>query len=357
MKNRYIYPMAKALAGTTLLLAAGCASATTDGDANRPQVRQVAQPEAPQWKAFEEASPAGATATHAPDHALREGDGASAAAVGEEPASGDPEAILARARDLVLGAESYRVESTGRTSGSMYSVDGTPLDLVWETSIVYHRFEPSMQSETKLSIFNGTRTTETSATYTYVVDGFAYLRSAPIYPAPETVQFPWMKATLTPRLSQELGLAELGEGDNLWMRPEQVRYLRSEEVDGVDCHVLATTASEAERLALIGEEVGYGAYPMEWFDAYDGHTVVPVAESVLWIDKDSGYLLMLERKTVLDQTASPDWPPPWSIGLGATDVYTTTLSSRVYDYNHAPAVTLPPDAASATEVPPNSFMH
>jgi hypothetical protein len=272
-------------------------------------------------------------------------DAVSTSAAGSPDAPGDAEAILERAVALASAADSYTIDSEIRVEASALSTDAGALDTWIRRSVVLDQADGAMRvsSSSPLSA-NGAGAPTTNEIYAFA--DYAYLRTA--MPGRDAV---WEKTRVTPDLTNSPILTQFRDLPVGWVNPDDIAYVRGDTLDAIACHVLRIVANSDQRLSYAAAGLGHPPFPLQSAGISDGYATVPVADSIVWIDAASGYLLRAESEVVVDGSRLGELST-----FGTVPSSRTTRVDRFAGYNSAPPVALPIEAGAATEVSAEEFL-
>jgi hypothetical protein len=127
---------------------------------------------------------------------------------------------------------------------------------------------------------------------------------------------------------------------------KDVKFLRYETFDGSECYVLSVAPDMQKILSWVGKDLPAGLNETN-LDAVS--KMFKSVSYTLWIAKDTGYIRNLDASMRLELT--PDQFNTGEIVDFSSLVSDITMNLKMFDYNKAITVTLPPEASQAMEFP------
>jgi hypothetical protein len=133
--------------------------------------------------------------------------------------------------------------------------------------------------------------------------------------------------------------------------PAKVEYLRTETVDGVDCYVLSVSPNPEQLVKWLNEQnVNSGS--LDWQDLVSNTDAFSNFSLLYYVAKDSNLIMRMVTDMTIELSAA-------EAGASDTDFdniqMNVKMDMKLFDHNQAFSVTLPDEAASATEVSEDIF--
>jgi hypothetical protein len=161
----------------------------------------------------------------------------------------------------------------------------------------------------------------------------------------------WMKLPATDTAKETFNMNPIDQQLGPLDSPVKIEYLRSEVVDGIDCHVLAVTP-DMQALAewLTAQETG--GEDTDWQDLVNYSDVFKEFSYVCYVTKETNYLKRLIVNMVMEYTAEEAGESPETFDKMTMNI---SMDMNMYDHNKPFSITLPDEAANATEVSEDIF--
>jgi hypothetical protein len=156
----------------------------------------------------------------------------------------------------------------------------------------------------------------------------------------------WIKMPATEEYTGSLNLDEVHAQMGPLESPVKIEFLRLERVDGLDCYMLSVTPNMTALGQWLTEEQGPNE-GFSWEEMVKLSEIFKKIEYTCYVTRDSNYLKRISSSIVMEYTSE-------QAGVAAGEFDKMMMEIRadmnLYDYDMPFSVTLPDEAASATEV-------
>lgn len=180
----------------------------------------------------------------------------------------------------------------------------------------------------------------------YIVDNILYMNL--IMP----VGAQWVKSKRTDALEQKLDLNMADEQLKLLNSTSNLTFLKFERIDDSPCYVINITPTTAALVSWMNEQQSSGSTGIDW-SKVDISKVFKNIAYICWIAEDNNYLVRMDCDVLADLSYQ-------DVGATISDFEKMTMgikmSMNFYDYNKPTSIVLPPEAAGATEISPDTLL-
>ncbi len=162
----------------------------------------------------------------------------------------------------------------------------------------------------------------------------------------------WMKIPMSPALAEEFNLNTVDEQMEPLDSPVKIEYLRSEEVDGLDCYVLSITPDMDELAKWLNEQAAVSG-GVDWQGLVDYSEIFKKMSYICYVTKESNLMKRMVIDMVMDYNAEQvgDYS-----GEFDTMLMNIKMDMTLYDQNKPFTIILPDEAAGAIEVSEDMFL-
>ncbi len=161
----------------------------------------------------------------------------------------------------------------------------------------------------------------------------------------------WIKVQRSSELEKTLNLNTAKQQIKLINSPSSIEYLRTEEVNGVECYVLSISPNKSE-LANWLDEQATSSENLDWQNLVNDSSAFKDFTLYCYLAKDSYLIMRMTTNMVIELSSA-------QAGANPSDFDTMKMSLNIdmllYDHNVPYTLTLPEAAASAEEVSSDIF--
>ncbi|MDD5082368.1 MAG: hypothetical protein PHU08_03245 [Dehalococcoidales bacterium] len=154
----------------------------------------------------------------------------------------------------------------------------------------------------------------------------------------------WVKTRTTQEIIQSWDM--VSQQLELLAAPKEIKFLTSENVDGIPCYVISVTPNIATLGKWLSQQQSTGGQNFDW-SSLDLTNLLKELSYKYWIAKDTHLLAKLQAHMVMEIS-------PEDMQASADDFERMTmdldLDMKIHDYNQAVSIQLPPEAVSAQEM-------
>jgi hypothetical protein len=161
----------------------------------------------------------------------------------------------------------------------------------------------------------------------------------------------WLKVKMSSSLKDLLNLDAVDQQMQPLESPTKIEYLRTEQVDGVECYVLSVSPSSVQLAEwLKGQNVNTGK--TDWENLVNNTDVFKNVSLLYYVAKDSNLMMRMVMNMTIELSAA-------EAGASSTEFDNMSMilitDMKLSDHNQPFSVTLPDEASSATEVSEDIF--
>ncbi len=161
----------------------------------------------------------------------------------------------------------------------------------------------------------------------------------------------WLKVKMSSSLKDLLNLDAVEQQMQPLESPTKIEYLRTEQVDGIECYVLSVSPSSVQLAEwLKGQNVNTGK--TDWENLVNNTDVFKNVSLLYYVAKDSNLMMRMVMNMTIELSAA-------EAGASSTEFDNMSMilitDMKLSDHNQPFSVTLPDEASSATEVSEDIF--
>jgi hypothetical protein len=162
----------------------------------------------------------------------------------------------------------------------------------------------------------------------------------------------WVKIKNSSNLEDYFSYSIADQQMRLVNSPTDIKYVKTEQVHGVDCYVLSMTLNKNEVATWLSKQ-DIGLNEPDWQNIVSDVNAIKEINCTYYVAKDSYWVMRMYLSTIIELT-------PEQANLGSNDIEKVTLNlsmdTILYDQNVLNTISLPAEANMAIERSSNIFL-
>jgi hypothetical protein len=163
----------------------------------------------------------------------------------------------------------------------------------------------------------------------------------------------WVKVKRSSELENKLNVNIAEKHLSPVYSPSNIEYLRTEQVNGVDCYVLSISPNK-DALANWLDEQDTGFQNLDWHRLVNDTSTFQDFKLYCYLAKDSYFVMRISMSMIIEFAPDQAGADPSSFDMGQMSI---NLDMILYDFNVPYTVTLPEETFSANEVSSDIFLN